>query len=537
MMIIAALILFCYIAIVSANESVLITGNEKVKDFILYNNSRFTVFLEAYPGYTWILDNVEEVKKADIEPIDLMPSHYGNEPNAGEYINGYPQDESMGGYYYFNFKKNDSVKKEYPPLKFIYKNNSDKEANDIQAQVNLIVGEGEPLSLGLINDPTSSLIKIEEDGGEFDLYVNNDSANFIMLYGSISGDKTLSSGYSWYLENEDLIEFNKNVDLLQLDTFANKPGSYYNPMTTLYKYVFQVKDYTAKDILPTLVFSYKESAKSKSIEARAVVHLRSNDETVISFDNDTNDVKKNLNVNRNEILLVELKGNPSTGYNWMLDNVEKVKEMEGIEVLNVNEDGIAPFVVTTDNKPGSPGVFRFKFQIKGDAEPGELQSSLKFIQARSKDDVLDTAELALRVKKERSEKELEDGTIPTVFYDLNEVEDNVIYVESNTLVLFTKESNPSTGCSWIIKNKDEIDRSDYIDYVDSTYKSSCNNIDLDDGGFGFGGFGVMSGCGGDETFKFRIWDVEEGDEYQKFIWFMVIVGLSKRNIMKPWILF
>jgi len=502
MMLIIAIILFCCIACIRANESVLLTGNEKVKDFVLYNNSRFNVFIEAYPGFTWILDNLEEVKKADIEPLNLMPSQYSNEPNAGEYIVGNPQDEAYGGYFQFIFKKNDSVMKELPPLKFIFKNDSDPEGKEILAQVNLKVGEGKPLSLGLINDPTSNIIKIEEEGGEFDLYVNSNSANFVFLYGSISNDNTLSSGYSWYMENADIIESNPFVELLELDSFANRPGSYYNPMTTLYKYIFQVNDFTAKDVLPTLIFSYKESSESTSYKARAVVNLRSYNETIVTFNDEESN--KSLNVDINEVLLVELNGNPSTGYNWMLENAEDVEKTEGIEALNVDKDRQAPFVVTTENKPGAPGVFRFKFQITKNAQAGPLPTTLKFIQARSENDVAGTAELSLMVKKERKEEDLKDMSLPVLVYDKNPEEDNIIYVESNTILQFTRESNPSTGCSWMIKNQEEIERSDFIDYIGNTYKSLCENKP--------GNLFQVGGCGGDETFSFRIWDVSEEDK-------------------------
>ncbi|OUM66091.1 Non-catalytic module family DOC2, partial [Piromyces sp. E2] len=488
-------------------ESVLLTGNEKEKYFILFNNSRFTVFIESYPGYTWILENLEEVKKADIEPLNLMPSHYGNEPNAGEYINGYPQDEALGGYTQFIFKKNNLKINELPTLKFVYKNDSNPETKDIYAQVNLIKGEGEPLSLGLINDSTTTSIKITEEGGKYDLYVNNNSSTIIFLYGSISNDNTLSSGYSWYMENTEMIKSNPFVDFLELDTFANRPGSYYNPMTTLYKYIFQVNDYSAKDVLPTLVFSYKESAKSSSRKARAVVHLRSFNETIVTFDDNDTGYKKNLNVDKNEVLLVEFSGSPSTGYNWILDNAEEVKAAKGIEALNIDANGRAPFTITTENRIGSPGVYRFKFQIEKDAEAGELQPTLKFIQARSKNNVINTAELALRVKKERKEEDFKDMSLPVIIYDKNTNKDNVIYVESNTIIQFTEESNPSTGCSWIIKNQEEIERSDFIDYLGSTFKSHCekNNADALP-------WQMVSGCGGDETFSFRVWDIQDSDD-------------------------
>jgi len=485
---------------------VLLTGNEKIKDFILYNNSSFSVFIEAYPGNTWILDNLKDVKKADIEPLNLKASNYGDEPNTGIYYMGYPQDDTKGGFFQFSFVKNDVVVKELPPLKFVYKNDSDPENNEIKAQVNLTVGEDKPLPLGLINDPTSNMIKIEEKGGEYDFYVNSDSVNFILLYGSISGDETLTTGYSWYLENTELIEYNEVIDLLQLDTFANRPASFYDIMTTTYRYVFQVNDFTAKNVLPTLVFTYKQSAESSSIEARAVVHLRSHDDTIITF-NDSVESEKKLNVDRNEVLLIEMKGNPSTGYNWILDNVEEVKAAKGIDILNVDDEGVAPFIVTTENKPGDSGIFRFKFQIKEDAEAGEIQPSLKFIQARSKDDVISTAKLALRVKKERKKEDLNDTSLPVIFYDQSASTDNVIYVESNSILRFIEETNPSTGCSWILKNQDEINRSDFMDYIGSRYESYCPDY-VDGIRFGFG----FNGCGGDETFSFRIWDIQKGDK-------------------------
>jgi len=165
------------------------------------------------------------------------------------------------------------------------------------------------------------------------------------------------------------------------------------------------------------------------------------------------------------------------------------------------------------NRPavsGCGGDETFSFRI-GDIQEGDELPEIHMVYGHSwaiETEFYETLDLVLKVKnvkekEEEKEQEEDLSDLPVIIYDKNASEDNVIYVESNTIVQFTEGSNPSTGCSWIIKNQEEIDNSELVKYIGSTYKSHCD--------YNSGRTGV-SGCGGDETFSFRIGDIQEGDE-------------------------
>jgi len=470
-------------------------------------NTEFLVELEssANTTSTWILENVNEVKEAYVEPLNLVESFYGDEPNTGKYIQAKPNDATAGGIYQFKFKVGNTTLENLPQLKFAYKNDADPNEDELKVKVNLIAGKDESLKDELVffRDDNDD-IELKELGEKFelDLKVNEDAIHTITLFGAFPEKPT--TGNSWYLDNTEE-ELNGLVELKNVYSYVDEPYYSIDVMYTVYRFFIKMSKFTTKDELPVLRFSYKSTPESTSVESSVIVNLRRKEETVLTFKQEE-DLKKKINAYRNETFVVELETNPSTGYKWFLDNVDDVKSSDSIEPLNLIENDELPYLAKSSNSPGvggGMGIYRLRFQFKEGAKEGKLQPTLMFSQARSKSaEAIAKAELDVSLKIERSEKDLKDTSLPVIIFDKSTAEgDNVVYVESNTILQFTEESNPSTGCSWVIMNKDEIDRSNYIDYIGSRYTSLCPT-----------GEPRIAGCGGEETFQYRIWEVKEGDE-------------------------
>ncbi len=61
-----------------------------------------------------------------------------------------------------------------------------------------------------------------------------------------------------------------------------------------------------------------------------------------------------------EVIEILLSGNINSGYYWMLDNANQLKE---IELLNNTENNIGEYSSYNLGIIGTPGIFKFKFLI------------------------------------------------------------------------------------------------------------------------------------------------------------------------------
>ena len=80
-----------------------------------------------------------------------------------------------------------------------------------------------------------------------------------------------------------------------------------------------------------------------------------------------------LKVQDNKEFNVCLEGNGTTGYSWVLTNVEEVKNSNLVEPLNVNPGNMADDYVTNPHEHGMVGVGGysvFKFKVKNGAGKG-----------------------------------------------------------------------------------------------------------------------------------------------------------------------
>ena len=75
---------------------------------------------------------------------------------------------------------------------------------------------------------------------------------------------------------------------------------------------------------------------------------------------------KELKVEDNKEFTVALAGNPSTGYSWLMANVEAVKNNNVIQPLNLNQYNTCDDYVHDPHEPGMVGfggVYYFKFKV------------------------------------------------------------------------------------------------------------------------------------------------------------------------------
>ena len=92
---------------------------------------------------------------------------------------------------------------------------------------------------------------------------------------------------------------------------------------------------------------------------------------------------KELKVEDNKEFEIFLKGNPTTGYSWYMENVEEAKNSNVIESLNLNEYGGSKDYGQDPNKQGMCGAggnFVFKFKVNNAA--GKELPKLVFVYKR-----------------------------------------------------------------------------------------------------------------------------------------------------------
>ncbi|OUM60949.1 hypothetical protein PIROE2DRAFT_62819 [Piromyces sp. E2] len=448
-------------------------------------NESFYVYLESYKGYDWYLENLDEVLNSDVQPIN-QDNIIDGQLKSSSFLAF--EDDSKSGVNFFSFEiSRNSTLEALPTLKFVYKKgNSNDSENDVHAQVHLVADYGKEIRSWFHNDPKKDVI-IDKKGGEYDIMVSSNTNNLVTLWGSLSHDETLSSGYSWYLENAEDLESTELIKLIYTGSHVLNRNS-----VTEYEFGFGMGELPKNEVLPSLIFTYKESQESKEVKYTAIVNLRMENEAIIKI-NELGDVEKTFNVLKNEIFIVELN---SVGYEWNLVNADEVRSSNDIEPMNLNEYNSVPFIRKgTGNNYIGANIYKFK--VKETATPGKLQPTLEFFMRTNvnQNGAVGlarpySASITIKLNKERSEEELYDKSVPVIKYEENDKQ--IVYVESNTILKITQESNASTGFRWVKENVEEITRSEFIDDIGTSYRSHCSQ--------------AIPGCGGDETFMlFQKW--------------------------------
>jgi len=329
------------------------------------SNSSFCVKLEGNPttGYSWSLDNENELEKFGIEKIS---QEYVSKKHSKGMV-------GVGGNYTFNFNVKDTCGKELPSLQFVYKRSWEKNnGTTASVKLNSIEKCGSNPNDDDVHEPT---IEISQEGGNFKLDVNDNSSFNI----KIAGNPT--TGYSWYLENAEELKSSDVILPTNLnerngsDDYVSVPheeGMVGYGGTFIYK--FNVKDACGKE-LPKLNFGYKRPWETTGSIATAEVTLSVHDCEKKKEQEQEQSMDKEIVLSRSAtegvILLsngmnfsIKLNGNPTTGYSWYLTNEEELLN-HGITPLNLTPEKSGEYTSTAPKGlVGGGGIFDFKFKIK-----------------------------------------------------------------------------------------------------------------------------------------------------------------------------
>jgi predicted secreted protein len=82
-------------------------------------------------------------------------------------------------------------------------------------------------------------------------------------------------------------------------------------------------------------------------------------------------------------IIIEVEGNPTTGYVWMVNNRESIKTNGIISALNLNENGTAEFFNAPSEVVGASGLYQFKFEALGK----QGYEAVEFVHKRPWEDV------------------------------------------------------------------------------------------------------------------------------------------------------
>jgi len=129
-------------------------------------------------------------------------------------------------------------------------------------------------------------------------------------------------------------------------------------------------------------------------------------------------------------------------------------------------------------------------------------------------------DLSLTLKNGKTEEDLKDDTVPVLvienpfyFYEESnqELQQIEVFVESNSILkVGTFKDNSSTGMVWRILNEDEIEGSDFVDYIGPSCYEFLKTYD------GFNSTKLIedpiTGCPGVRNYNFRIWEATLEDE-------------------------
>jgi len=493
-----------------------------VQDLKVEKDTTFNVKIQGNPttGYSWYLDNVDEVNGSGVEPLNL------DETNSGDYIQDNAQSgmDGVGGTFVFKFQVKEVD--DLPTLKFVYKRPWEKSAI-ATAEVNLESSESATVETPVVSADIE--VEFSREGGDQELEVENDTTFDVKIQGNPT------TGYSWYLENVDEVN-SSGVEPLNLD--ENNSGDYMQKQSDVplmgaggtFIFKFKVKDVNN---LPTLSFVYMRSWVKEAV-ATAKLTLKNKDSVsvvetpvvetpvvetpvvetpvvetpvvetpvvetpvvetpvvetpvvetpVVDVSFTQEGGKKEFAVFGNSTFAIGLEGNPTTGYVWLLDNAEEIAKMNTVEALNLNESNGTDNYVSKSNPYGFTGVggtFIFTFKVKEFCP--ERLPALKFAYRRpwesGKADVV--AEVTLQSKDEDCASSPVVPPTPKpivneVLFQQNDTRGE-IKVKANSTFTIKIKGNPSTGYSWSLTNQKQLTKAGITTVVNGKYTRTSKLI-------------------------------------------------------------
>jgi len=398
-------------------------------------NTVFNVELKGNPttGYSWYLDNVDEIKNSVIEPINL------DDNNSGEYIqNKYNRRQlkqsnknlvGVGGVFVFSFKVKETTSNQLPTLKFIYKRSWESNGNFTTAEVSLMLKDANSDQSITIDDDQS--ISFDTDGGTKELTVTADTPFNVKLV------TIPSTGYYWSIENEE--EIKDIIELVKKDYVSNPDREKMIGTGGFSVYTFTVKK---AGQLPSIRFIYKRA--SGSTGNTAILNLKCATEpnpVEVSFKEDGGSQEVTVDVGTS--ITVKLHGNPTTGSNWNFNNENQLYSV----VELVNKDYLQDDSPVRLSGIGGTTIFNFKVKKAGTVSP------LEFIYKRSwETNIVSKAEVILKINNILESQENNEFEFPST------TTKGEIKVKDNSTFTIKITGIPSIGYFWNLVNEEELAR-------------------------------------------------------------------------------
>ena len=466
--------------------SYILDQNIEKKDLEIPEYSTLSLKLVGNPGtgFGWYLENKEDLLKANIKPLNL------NEYLSVEFSKPNDDNKLLGqnGYYDFQFKLLPGA--ENSSIKFIYKRYNVTE-NSKPLAVNIKINELKVNNIKKLNkNETSGELEIKE--GE--------------LYSiQIIGNAT--TGYLWFLDNVE--ELNKaGIEIINLG--EHNSGKYITkkpiegePMMVgapgIFEFVIKM-DKTSRVELPKMKFINKRNNDKEGKEL--LITLKKFNKKSIRFT--MKGGKNELEIEQNSEFNVELEGNPTTGYSWILEDIDNIKNSKVLTILNLdNEINTSSTYVQDacqDGMCGVGGTFIFQFKVNQVNDGNELPK-LNFGYRRPWEKEVkeyNKVEIILKLKKQCNDNILclkqEGGNVE-------------LKVENNKEFKIALEGNPTTGYSWFLKNAEEVKKSGLIELLNLDEHCSAEYTQK-------GNVQGLVGIGGVFCFKFKV-NNSEGKEMPK----------------------
>ncbi|OUM58839.1 hypothetical protein PIROE2DRAFT_64157 [Piromyces sp. E2] len=378
-------------------ENVSFDQNGGKSSIIVDVNTNFNVELKGNPttGYSWYLENVDEIKNSVIEPINL------NEENTGDYIqNQNKRLSGAGGVFLFSFRVKNIVK-DPPTLKFIYKRPWESEAIT-SAEVTVTCSASSAASATTTTTTTTTTTAIPEkqnnphkdDNGDDD----NKNKKRTIVFPSDGGsdeidvdqgdffdvclDGNPTTGYSWTLENAHELTGIQLLNEEGGDYIQNQAREGMIGVGGSFLFKFQVMN--VEELPSELKFIYQRPWQSKPISTAEVAITRASKDTSVAsepsvVENEVtfqqNDTKGEIIIKKNSTFTIKIKGNPSTGYAWKLTNEKELAKAGITTIIN------GKYLASSSTLLGSGGIYQFQFTV-GDTHIKNLPS-ITFTNKRS----------------------------------------------------------------------------------------------------------------------------------------------------------
>ena len=297
-----------------------IEQNVDKKEIEVQEYSTLSLKLEGNPGtgFGWYLENKGDLLKSNIKPLNL------NEYQSVEFSKC--EDTKLlgqGCYFDFHFKLLPGA--ENAEAKFVYKRYN-------------VAENAKPLSINIkINElKIANVKKLGRNENSVELDLKENELTSIQIPGNAT------TGYLWFIENVDELK-KEGIEIINLGEHNN--GKYIiqkpkegEPMLVgapgIFEFVIKMEKYPTND-LPKIKFINKrindKEGKELLITLKKCCKANS-----IKFQ--MNGGKADLEIKPNSTFNVELIGNPTTGYSWILENAEVIKNSKVLTVLNLDEE-------------------------------------------------------------------------------------------------------------------------------------------------------------------------------------------------------